>query len=38
MYEGGAKAIAARGQSASRAEVPGDDVMLDRAAMEAGTD
>jgi argininosuccinate synthase len=32
MPEGGAEAIASRG------EVPGDDELLDRAAMEAGTD
>ena len=32
MPEGGARAIASRG------EVPGDDELLDHAAMEAGTD
>src|SRR5499427_277628 len=38
MPEGGARAIAARGKAPSRAEVPGDDELLDRAAMESGTD
>ena len=37
MPEGGAKAIAARGEVASR-EVPADDELLDHAAMEFGTD
>jgi argininosuccinate synthase len=32
MPEGGARAIASRGK------VPGDDELLDHAAMEAGTD
>jgi argininosuccinate synthase len=32
LREGGAEAIASRGQ------VPGDDELLDRAAMESGTD
>jgi argininosuccinate synthase len=38
MPEGGAQAIAARGDSQSRADIPGDDELLDRAAMESGTD
>jgi argininosuccinate synthase len=38
MPEGGAKAIAARGRVPGRGEVPGDDELLDHAAMEAGTD
>ncbi len=38
LAEGGAKAIAARGLVPSRAEVPGDEELLDHAAMESGTD
>jgi argininosuccinate synthase len=38
MPEGGAKAIASRGQAPSGEQVPGDEELLDRAAMESGTD